>query len=162
MKEPQKESGPGTQFDRVCWLCFGLGLLFALQGLSWVLLGAFDPFGFYETLLARSLFGVESLSPEARRVFAFALIPFGATDCAYFLLFTWVVHEPVRRMDFRASRALLVSLLVWFAIDSGACLLHEVYFNILIVNLPCLVLLLPALSYLHLRARTHRAGQVTE
>ena len=119
-KGPQRESGPGTRFDRVCWLCVGLGLLFALQGLSWVFLGAFDPFGFYESFLARSLFGVESLSPEARRVFAFALIPFGATDCAYFLLFAWIIHEPVRRMDSRASRALLLSFLVWFVVESVA------------------------------------------
>lgn len=58
-----------------------------------MIIGSFDPFGFYDYWMARWLFGADQLTDEARRTFAFVLIPFGATTAGYFALVFLVVKN---------------------------------------------------------------------
>ena len=43
-----------------------LVLALALQGLGWALIGSFDPFGIWDGLAARALYGEAQLPAEAR------------------------------------------------------------------------------------------------
>jgi hypothetical protein len=122
-------------------ILFVLCIVFALQALSWALLGSFDPFGIYESYMASSLWGTPTLSADARRAFAFALIPFGATTFGFFVLVALVVKHAFPRRERWAYRAVLGAILSWFTIDTTLSAIAGAWFNILIVNLPCLLLL---------------------
>lgn len=121
-----------------------LTLILVAQGISWTLIGSFDPFGIYDALLAQALFGTEALSEDASAVFRFALVPLGATDAAYFALAWFVVRHGIREGLGWAYRAFLVATLLWFVVDCAMSLAVGATFNVLVVNLPCLLLLAPA------------------
>jgi hypothetical protein len=127
------------QFWRRCLLI--LSALFALQAVSWALIGSFDPFGFYESYMARSLWGADRLPVDAQRAFAFTLVPFGATTAAYFLLVFLIVKHAFPRREPWAYQAVVGATLAWFVLDTGLCVYHRAWFNILIVNLPCILML---------------------
>ena len=116
-----------------------LSVLFAIQAIFWMIIGSFDPFGFYEHWLARHLSDTNELTSEARRTFAFVMIPFGATTAAYFALVYLIVKHAFIKRECWAYRAVIVTFLIWFSLDTLFCLLTGAYFNILIVNIPCLI-----------------------
>ena len=113
--------------------------MFAVQSVSWMIIGSFDPFGFYDYWMAHSLFGTDKLTEEARKTFAFVLIPFGATTAAYFALVFLVVKNAFPKRERWAYRAVIATILIWFSLDTLFCLWAKAYFNILIVNIPCIV-----------------------
>lgn len=122
-----------TRWDT--WLV-AASLLFALQALTWVLLGSFDPFGVWDALAASALF--EGRTPAAvERFRRFVLGPFGATTAAYFALFAAVARYPFRARERWAFLALSGSLGLWFTVDSLASLARGGLFNVLLVNVPC-------------------------
>ena len=116
-----------------------LSAVFIVQGVSWMIIGSFDPFGFYEHWLAHHLFGTDELTIEARRTFAFAMIPFGATTAAYFALVCLIIKHAFAKRESWAYKAVIFTFLIWFSLDTLFCLFIEAYFNILIVNIPCLI-----------------------
>ena len=128
-------------FDYWRRVLFGLCLVFAVQALSWAWIGSFDPFGFYESYMARSLWGLEALPPDAQRAFAFTLVPFGATTVGFFILTAFVVKHAFARRERWAFNAVAAAVGAWFVIDTGLCALRGAWFNIVIVNLPCAALL---------------------
>jgi hypothetical protein len=67
--------------------------LFAVQAVSWILLGTLDPFGIYDRFLAESLFARHSLTDSERSVFAFANILLGATTAGFFCLCLYAEKE---------------------------------------------------------------------
>ncbi len=113
--------------------------MFAVQSVSWMIIGSFDPFGFYDYWMARSLFGADKLTDEARKTFAFVLIPFGATTAGYFTLVFLVVKNAFPKRERWAYRAVVTTILIWFSLDTLFCLFVKAYFNVLIVNIPCIV-----------------------
>jgi hypothetical protein len=122
-------------------ILFVLCVLFAVQALSWALIGSFDPFGIYDSYMASSLWGGRTLSADARRAFAFALILLGATTVGFFVLVALVVKHAFPRRERWAYRAVVGAILTWFTIDTTLSAMAGAWFNILIVNLPCLLLL---------------------
>jgi hypothetical protein len=121
--------------------------LFAVQGASWVLMGSFDPFGFYTGLLARSFWGTARLTPEAQKVFSFTVGPLGATVAGYFLMVHMLARFALPRREAWAYWTIVGALLLWFILDSAASLFHGMLANVLIVNIPCLIIMgLPLLA----------------
>jgi hypothetical protein len=115
--------------------------LFALQAVSWILLGTLDPFGIYERLLAESLFARHTLTDAERSVFAFANVLLGATTAGFFVMFFMLARIPFQRGERWSYLCLVVGLLTWFVLDSTFSLIHGATFNVLLVNVPCLVVL---------------------
>lgn len=121
--------------------------LFALQGASWVLMGSFDPFGFYTGLMARSFWGTETLTLEAQKVVSFTVGPLGATVAGYFLMVHMLARFALARREAWAYWTIVGALLLWFILDSAASLFHGMLANVLIVNIPCLIIMgLPLLA----------------
>ena len=115
--------------------------LFGLQGISWVLFGSFDPFGLYTGLMAQAFWGSTALTAEAQTTWGFAVGPLGATTAGYFLLIHMLVRYAFPRGEWWSYMAVVGAVLVWFGLDTAASLLHGAWFNVLLVNIPCLVLL---------------------
>ena len=131
-----------------------MSVVLALQGLTWTVFGSFEPFGVYDTQMAEAFFGTSTLPPDAATAFAFALVPFGATDAAYFGLVAFVVHHGFPTRERWTWEAVSASFGLWFVVDTAlSILLFEAWFNVLMVNLPCLLLF--GLPLARLRAGFH-------
>jgi hypothetical protein len=74
-------------------------------------LGSFDPFGVYDGMLAKALFGTESLPREAQVAFAYGAALLGATDAAFFVLFAFIVIFPFAKREKWSHAALSSALL---------------------------------------------------
>jgi len=122
-----------------------LSVLMVLQGVSWVFIGSFEPTGWYDSWMAKSLFGKDTLPVDAQKAFAFVLVPFGATDAGFFVLLFFLVRYPFLKKEMWSYKAIVCGLLTWFVLDTGMCLVHGFYFNVLIVNVPAFVFLAPPL-----------------
>ena len=122
----------------ICWLL-------ALQGVSWMVIGSFDPLGLWDRGAARFLFGVQELPPDARAMLRWLLVPFGATDAAFFALSAELLRRGRAAGQHWVLQVFVLGMLVWFALDTGACLLLGAWWNVGLVNCPALlVTLLPA------------------
>lgn len=127
---------------RFWWRCLLLlSALFAVQAASWMFLGSFDPLGFYEGYMARAFWGADALPPDADLAFAFTLVPFGATTAAYFVLVFLIVHQAFPRRERWAYGTVVGATLVWFVLDTSLSIWHGAWFNVWIVNLPCITAL---------------------
>lgn len=115
--------------------------LFGLQGISWIVFGSFDPFGFYTGLMAQTFWGSAELTAEAQKTFSFAVGPLGATTAGYFLLVHCLVRYAFPSRERWAYVAVVAAILVWFGLDTAASLRHGAWFNVAVVNVPCLILL---------------------
>jgi len=119
-------------------------VLFALQSAFWAVYGSFDPFNFYDAIAARSLYGKATLPSEVQRFQGFIFGPFGATTVGYFILMYALVRYPLARKEKWAYVATVSAIGAWFVLDTVMSLYHGALFNVLIVNIPCvLVLALP-------------------
>lgn len=163
MKQTRPRSR-GTQADSFeFWRRYLLvvSALFALQGASWVVMGSFDPFGFYTGLMARSFWGTGTLTPEAQQVFSFTVGPLGATVAGYFLMVHMLARFALPRREAWAYWTIVGALLLWFILDSGASIVHGMIANVLIVNIPCLVVMgLPLLAMRRAFPPARRAPQL--
>ena len=122
------------------WLLVA-SLLLAVQGITWVVLGSFDPFGIYDKMLAHALLNVDALPADAEKIFHFVVTLLGATDAAFFVLFAFIVRYPFARRERWSHVALSTAILLWFVVDSASSLYFGAVFNVTIVNLPCLLIL---------------------
>lgn len=118
-----------------------LSALFAVQGLVWAVLGSFDPFGLYDRWLAQALFGSTALPDAAKPVWRFGVALLGATTTGFFALFHFIVRYALAERAAWAYRALWTALWAWFLPDSAASLWVGAKFNVMAVNLPCLILI---------------------
>lgn len=118
-----------------------ISALFGLQAVTWLFFGSFDPLGVYTGLLADALFGVPRLPQEARVTLAFATGPLGATTAGFWVLVHALVRHGFSRRDRWSYRAVVSAVLVWFTLDSVASVAHGAWFNVLLVNIPCLLLI---------------------
>ena len=116
-------------------------IIFAFQGLFWALYGSFDPFGLYDSFFAKSFYQLPELPDDVEKAKRFLLVPFGATDLGYFILMYFITRYPLANRERWAYRALVWAFLSWLIVDTAMSLIYGAYFNVLIVNLPCVVLL---------------------
>mgnify|MGYP006277735585 CR=1 FL=1 len=122
------------------WLLV-MSTVFAVQAFGWILFGSFDPFGLYSTLMAREFWDTGALTPEADETLAFAVVPLGATTAGYFVLVHYLVRFGFARRERWSFHAVVAALAVWFVLDSAFSLWHGAWFNVILVNVPCIVLL---------------------
>ena len=122
------------------WLLVATAI-FAVQALSWVFIGSFDPFGIYDGLLARALYGTDTLPADAALLFRFAVVPLGATTAGYFVLAHAIVRFAFPRRERWAWWAVTGAIAVWFVFDSAFSIWHGAAFNVFLVNIPCVVIL---------------------
>jgi hypothetical protein len=121
------------------WLLI-VSILLAVQGVSWMIMGSFDPIGIYDAKLARVLLDADTLSADAKAAFGYGVALLGATDAAFFALFAIIVRVPFSAGERWAHAALALSILTWFLLDSVYSISVGAWFNVLIVNIPCLLL----------------------
>jgi hypothetical protein len=67
---------------------------------------------------------------------AFVSAPVGATFLGHFAMLAWAVHRAGDQAW--ALRAVIVSMLAWFCVDSTTGVLHGAWFNLAMVNIPSL------------------------
>ena len=115
--------------------------MFALQGISWIAIGSFDPFGIYDRMMSNALLDGIPLSQETKKVFHFSLIMLGATTAGFFVLFGLVAKHSLLQRQHWAYWTLSAGLGTWFVLDSVASVAVGATFNVLLVNLPCLLVL---------------------
>lgn len=139
LKQRADDSGRLFGFWR-CWLMVA-SAMFGIFGASWAVLGNFDPFGIYTSLLARSQWGTGQPTSEALDTFAFMAVPLGATTAGYFVMVFMLVRFAFAQRQPWAYWTVVAALLTWFVIDSVFSGLHGAYFNIWLVNLPCLLIM---------------------
>lgn len=133
--KPSAKIAPYAQFLSI------VSLLFAVQAVSWVVMGSFDPFGIYDSLLSNALFGERSFTPGEKKVFAYGVGLLGATTAGFFVLFHFIARHAYARGEAWSHRALTLGLLTWFFIDSAFSLWMNASFNVFIVNLACLLII---------------------
>ena len=122
------------------WLLI-VTILLAVQGVSWMIIGSFEPLGIYDAKLARVLLDSDTLPADAKATFGYAVALLGATDAAFFLLAAIIVRIPFTRKETWAHLALSFSILTWFLLDCVFSISVGAWFNVLIVNIPCLLLI---------------------
>lgn len=124
----------------VNWLVIA-SAIFTLQGISWIVIGSFDPFGYYDRMMSIALLDGIPLSQEARKVFQFSLVMLGATTAGFFVMFGFVARYGLLNRQRWAHWTLSGGLGTWFVLDSAASIAVGATFNVLLVNLPCLAVL---------------------
>jgi hypothetical protein len=129
-----------------------ISLFFALFGLYWAVSGTFDPFGLYEKALALNFWQNDTLPEDAAVTFRFLLGPLGATCAGYFLMQFFIGTFAYAKREKWGYFAVVVPFFVWLLTDSLICILIGAYFNVYIVNIPCLIAMLPVIgSYRYFR-----------
>ncbi len=130
----------------------GASLFFSIFGLYWALAGTFDPLGIYERALAQNFWQTDVLPDDAAVTFRFLLGPLGATCAGYFLMQFFIATFAFSKREKWGYFAVVIPFLIWFLTDSLVCLVIGAYFNIYIVNIPCLFMMLPVIfSYTYFR-----------
>ena len=124
-----------------------ISLFFAAQGLLWAIIGSFDPFGIYDSLMAKTFFNQPALPPDAERVFRFILAPFGATSAGYFVLQYFIAAHAFASQQKWGYQAIVAAFLLWFITDTSLSFYHGAYFNIWMANIPALLLMLPVIIF---------------
>lgn len=129
-----------TQHERVKraleWLCIAL----VVQGLSWVALTSFDPFGVWDGLAAQALYDLDGLPEDALPLARVLTAILGATDAGFFVLMYALVRHGFGR-DAWAHRAVVAGVATWGLVDSAASLWLGAGFNVVLVNIPALLMI---------------------
>jgi hypothetical protein len=139
-------------------LCRWTSLFGASTGLVIAVGGATPLFGPWFAGLESAHYGGAALTDGARRLALFFFGPVGGCVLAQFVLLTGLVlREGASR---RVAAAGVLSIGGWFFIDSAWGLVHDGLFNILLVNLPSMLVTLPPWVWLaHVVAEGDRLKQ---
>lgn len=122
-----------------------VSLVFVGMGIMWAFLGSFDPFGIYDSQMAKAFFGQDQLPADVAQATQFLLGPFGMTSAGYFILQYFIVVNAFAKREKWAYQAIVIAFFVWFCFDTIISWSHGAYFNILMANVPTLVAMLPPL-----------------
>ena len=133
------------------WL-FVACVVLGLYGFVWVILGSLDPLGLWDGLLADAFYGGRT-PDDVARFRRFILGPLGAVNVAAFFALALIVRFPFRRREPWAFIAIAGAVWLWFLVDSAASIYHGAFFNVWLVNLPCIVVLTIPLVALYPRFR---------
>ena len=77
---------------------------------------------------------------EATAFKSFLFGPLGATIAGFYVLQVFVVWNAFGRKERWAWWAIAAGTLVWFAVDSLRSIQHGAWFNLILINLPCLLI----------------------
>lgn len=120
------------------WLLV-ISVLSVLVGLSIAFLSNSVFFHIYNAKLTAHFF--DGQLPEGvneMRLFLFG--PIGGTITGYFVFQTFIVWNSFYNKERWAWYSVLAALTSWFVVDTTVSLIHAAYFNILMINLPTLLL----------------------
>lgn len=121
------------------WL-IAISLCFAAQGIVWIFLGSFDPFGLWDSLAFQTFF--DGRAHEDVIVFRrFVMVPFGATIAGYFVLISGIVIYGFPTGQKWTYWTVVVGVGVWFLLDTVMSVVRGGVFNVWLVNIPCIILL---------------------
>ncbi len=124
----------------VYWLVTA-SVIFAIQGVSWMLMGSFDPFGIYDRFLANAILDGDTFTQESKKLFHFALVMLGATNTGFFVLFGLIANRCQSHRDRWPILILSAGLASWFILDCLGSIVLGAVFNVLLVNVPCVLVL---------------------
>lgn len=101
-------------------------------------------------------FLVGSENGAASEVRRFLMGPLGATIAGFYVLQSFIVWTAFRTRERWAWWAIAFATLLWFVVDSAVSIDHGARFNVLMINLPALVVMgLPlAFTYPNMRRDT--------
>lgn len=128
---------------------------FAAQGAFMAVFASPDPFGWWNGLAAAHFWGGGPMPEVVAPYHAVLSGILGGTLAGNFIVIGFIAWVPFGRRERWAWNAIACGVLVWFAIDSGTCLVHGAWFNVLAANVPALVALgLPLIAtYAQFRGR---------
>lgn len=120
-----------------------ISIFLCIFSISWAIIGSFDPLGIYDYYFAKAFWQMDRLPVDAAKAKSFLLGPFGATSAAYFLLQFFITKYGYAQRQLWAYKSILYGFFFWFTLDTIVSLFHQAYFNIIIVNIPCMLMMLP-------------------
>lgn len=120
-----------------------ISILFAAMSVMWAVLGSFDPFGIYDQAFAMTYWNTDQLPTDAVLTKKVLLAPLGATSAGFFILQWFIAKHAFAKKQLWGYQAIVFAFLFWFLLDSVMCLYNGAYFNILIANIPALLLMIP-------------------
>lgn len=82
-----------------------------------------------------------ALSEETSRTKAFMMGPLGGTIAGFYVLQSFIIWRPFRNKEQWSWWAVSLATLVWFAVDSVLSVHHGASFNVLMINLPALIVI---------------------
>jgi len=123
-----------------------------------MLIGSFEPLGFWDRGAADFLYGSEELPRDARVMLRWVLIPFGATAAAFFAMAAELLRHGRRAGQPWVLRGFAIGIGIWFVLDTAACAIIGAWWNVWMVNVPalCLTLVPAALATTSARAAKAR------
>lgn len=124
-----------------------ISVFFTLLGISWAIIGSFDPLGIYDKWMAQAFYGNYKLPSNVEKAMKFILAPFGATSAGYFILQYFIVANAFAKKEKWAYNAITVAFFFWFFLDTALSWYHGAFFNIALANFPALLITLPALIF---------------
>jgi hypothetical protein len=120
-----------------------VSLFFAVLGLWWAYSGTFDPFGIYDYYFAKTFWNLEQLPSDVDLAKRFILGPFGATSAGYFMIQYFVIKHAFAKKEIWAYYAIVYGFLIWCFNDCAITVYHGAYFNLVLANLPSVLLMSP-------------------
>lgn len=114
-------------------------------------------FSHYREALSETFFRSSTMEGfKDLRAFFFGIT--GGTIAGYFLLQTFIVWGPFRRLRPWAWHSIFWAILLWFVIDSAMSTLHGAFFNVWMINLPVLLLVILPLAMTYTDFRPGKSG----
>lgn len=118
-------------------------IFFTFLGVLWAVIGSFDPFGLYDTEFAKAFWGQTTLPEDVARTKAFLLGPFGATSAGYFVFQYFIAKNAYAKRELWAYHSIVAAFVLWFVLDTTMSLIHGAGFNVLLANIPSLMMMGP-------------------
>lgn len=107
--------------------------------------------------LSAAHFGGQTIPPATSEAALVFFGPIGGAVLGQFVLLAMIARHAIPRGEPWAWKACAASIGAWFLIDTGWDLVHGGLFNVLMVNVPTLLLTVPPLAWVALETRAARA-----
>lgn len=149
-----RDEGAAPLMTPAARACFWTAILGAGTGIAIAFGGSTPLFGMWFRDLELIHYDSVPLADPARRLALFFFGPIGGCTLAQFVMLAGIARR--ERAAGRAATTGMLSIAAWFAVDSGYCLAHDGLFNILLVNVPALILTLP--PWIAMKIRSGNTG----
>jgi len=115
------------------WL-FYTSILFALAGILFGIYGNNPLFVHYTNALADIFWNSDQIPGSTEPFRAFIWAPFGGTLACCYILLAFIAYYPFARRERWSWYAIAIAFGIWIIIDSAACIVYKVYFQVYIIN----------------------------
>ena len=133
----------GKRFEQLIIYLKAVCILMITIGLFWMVAGKFDPFGIYDVYFGQFFWNSDVPPQDSQTTISFLMILLGAMLIGYFILYFCLIHYGFKTKQLWVWKTAVLSIAAWFLIDTTFCLVHGAYFNIVLANIPTLLLLFP-------------------